>query len=1842
MTTNKKTASCTGCTNDSTVVFIPSSPDSHHKLPVEDGRYSAKKSTSHESSKTSHIGNSCPQDLSRSSSGNMSSFELPVIPLQFVQLVSQLPNFIPNTLRSHVFPCEGNLKTHLNNKKSCDCAIEVVSLLSREGVMYYIVKSCDMRLAISEDWFIVTPVYNLNKYFRMRTACHRCYHILQKRMPDLKSYIRSEDWNDDLLQDGDVEPNPGPGTATVVWHHHFVNRPQRFRFSLGPCKYYFILKIALSGNVEENPGPMHTDEEPPECGQFHEDDMDRMEQGEFPNLKEAWLKGQSGIGSLSLALEMDLDDQHLYICWKCNSWRTCSMWVWESVEWCRFCIRGGVTRFYRGSWKHWVTAQKKLESMWWKEQEENENMIQWLPEELAVDLIHSLGKYNRSGWTGWPAWEDFAIVRFCRLLWPDQGGFVYRYPNSVLVQDDGGWIRITPREHAYLSNLSPTVSDEWIPDLTEQGIEPNPGPRKGKYGKKGSDSSWGHRDRSLQHKLPFQKKVCNTQHGMTVENSKTDFFTFIKAHEPSLLSFEGPHSDPLDSLAEVLATAHCHYCHSVYELGPNVTVCHCFETKKADELFFKAAMFLKARNYKPPEQSPGPEPHPLEVLVEQRRKLKVEMENNREVGNFAQVQILRKEIEALDQNLAGPSNAYECFEPVSLPVPLSPKECQKEKLTYTSPISLEGERIKVAPEVTNVAISVPLGKIMTEPIGQTCSKRQRRALSAETVRKLRACGEEETNIRRWSMGMKNLENVDTTEFELELKRMTHRLEGIATQDWYNNVTEEQGELWNTYWHSFPAPMKYLLTIRPSIYFSSAGIGAHDLPMYAQKFATAWQNCPKFCPQGAGLCVLGWDGLSREMEVRNDILRHGMLDKVEPGQAFPRKRMVRYVVGPAPHANKFGFFYNELWTPDHYDELYSKGFVPKNVFGEFCIYERVACSSSNRNLLHWTIPSRFTFEEVDKNLVLANWWHFNKLSKSIVIVDSWIPNVFTDGATIHDGSYVNACRKINGTGFSYVEYWNSVVHGTATFFGQVVCESNLLHWSARVTDSEFRTAVSGWLSNMRVADRLWHSLMRNSSVQGTVAHPLNVFGTEEELPVLAVEAPHTGEMAREQLKDDVELVLTEVQDAVAESPALTQAVVGVKMDLRELDNRTAFVPGLCLLSNAYQDTLKASQQRLFEARRTLINLGSPVEEWEKSSIKIWNVEEWPIMAESLTPERFNSPNGFHTSCPTVAQMCTWAIQDGQKVSIYDLPKYDPERIELKFTRQLDEFDYSKARPELLYHLHFGDLYVPSPHASIWTIVMRCGKSLPEFEGEYDMAFHKFSIGCFENWNVRYDPVSQGLDSVTLETFLETIEHMNGASKRRRLDWFLSFMMGNKNVTVETMRFFTKTDESLFSADPDTQELKVNGSDIGFSPAGKPRSIFNAAEVTFAATQPDLKALKSIVKEKGVDDIEMGGYIVPMPKIFHHQFHTKKGLYKVQLRYMADTDNVQDAAWVADAWKGDAETIYIAVGGDDNATIIWWKGNRWELEGDLSMCDQSMRGLFADLFLTFLWDAGVPSEIVQMIRRTYTDPASFYIGNELVATLNFKEGQLKTGVSHTSFSNTFIVGLLMIFGLERLIQHYDNAYEEPSPEGVQEFLVSLWKELGITMKLKVFVNSEWPLLTFHKRYFVPLARDDTCFCAAPLPSSIVKMGAIRAPTLMSRKTFFRRVRESGDSRKGMAQHPWLRRWLDMNGCTEEKTFVKKVCGVWEGIAGEWFQSNKFAHSEEGGYGGNVNVESWALAEGDGQEDCHIAFCCQRYPGYTRESHFEVLKGLSELDPTQCHRLGETHWGAIIWACFATDYG
>ena len=696
------------------------------------------------------------------------------------------------------------------------------------------------------------------------------------------------------------------------------------------------------------------------------------------------------------------------------------------------------------------------------------------------------------------------------------------------------------------------LKEDYQEDLTTEGIEPNPGPRP-------TRNQHPRRDRSKMHFLKSQTSV-DTRNTWDFETTLQNFTAWLKQNDPQILNIENFPLHASEAVLSTFAGAICGNCSDIFPRAASVLVCKCFRWRTEDETFRdmvklvwqthlreKTNKLNSMVSWSPKEPAYGPDSpihsptHKSDTPTSNTSSGCSDMfswESFSLTSSETDIEIDPISPGTTEQSISKIDSTLPLLPTTPLTAPASPQNFSEEDsptITKSEPIVIQTSTKELSPEssilmpLTNFRYSETMRRFSE---GQTLTKRERFALRQEITRKFSAL---------------NLEIKPNTDLN-SLAPLVTRLPGLASLYCAEQLEAEQATEYAAYWKSFPAEWKWLLTLRHLLYLGEPGIGAFDLLPPFKALCHAWWDCPVFVPQGPGLCVFGWEGLSREMLLENSLIRPGFLDAHEECQHVPRGRSVRYVLGPAPHANGLGFFFNEFWLPEHFSELQAKGFYPTEVYGEFCLYQRA------NKAVFWTVPSRFSFEKVDRQFGLDGWWSFNNAEQVITLVDSWLTNVFTDGASLSDGSYVSACRRIVASKFSYVQYWNLVVHGSATFFGQRIPDENIYQWTGRCTDSEFRTYVSSWLGNFRIADRLRRALFASRGLRGETHHPINFRPGETEAKY-GVEPDLKAEAAREQLIDTVQVVQENVKDAIQETidqeaKKHERAILEVKMHTRE--------------------------------------------------------------------------------------------------------------------------------------------------------------------------------------------------------------------------------------------------------------------------------------------------------------------------------------------------------------------------------------------------------------------------------------------------------------------------------------------------------------------------------------------------------------------------------------------------------------------------------------------------------------------------------------------------------------------
>jgi hypothetical protein len=629
--------------------------------------------------------------------------------------------------------------------------------------------------------------------------------------------------------------------------------------------------------------------------------------------------------------------------------------------------------------------------------------------------------------------------------------------------------------------------------------------------------------------------------------------------------------------------------------------------------------------------------------------------------------------------------------------------------------------------------------------------------------------------------------------------------------------------------------------------------------------------------------------------------------------------------------------------------------------------------------------------------------------------------------------------------------------------------------------------------------------------------------------------------------------------------------------------------------------KALMSDLYIRRSGVECLRTQEEEYDASSIRhfVTGKTEMHDYFSGQNSLFDNCEGNFHSTCPVIQQQDTFGAVtvDGGKVfrSIYDLPPpYDKKRIEP--TIHFERIDYPFTRPECIYWLYTTRLYLPSPHSSTWATIMRAGKTPPTADPSSVAKLNKMvtkilDAGFLQNPGLR----SEGFDSTTYVQFLETIAEMPAQKRRRRLESFLGYVHGCGKDLSRAMTFFAKSDEvTPFFDAPETK--------------GASRCIYDAAETDFFHNQGTVVDVKHALKkpEEGEDPFHVTPTLeVEMPKTIP----LKIGDFTILFTYGADTDNCQDSVWYTRAMRlTDDNVIHLIVGGDDNLTILYWRGKRIVIEGDVSACDQSMGEHWAEIFDNYLERVGVPAHLRTLFLNTYKDPAILKLFQEKYCTIKFKKTQLKTGVGHTSLANTICVSLCMIFALLRTLMDPEAVI---SDKYITDSIVRHCASLGVEMKIQVWIDPPIAMGTFHKRYFVPVHKfSEPLYTACPLPgTTLVKMCKVRAPMHMNKKTFLKRMRDGCLSRKSCSHHPFVRTIIDLwveNDCVPEDEFT---------------------------YGAKINKSpQWLLQVGDGDPEDHYQYCFARY-GVAREDYDNLEFILKNLDTSWYYNITHTRPSEVI---------
>lgn len=545
-------------------------------------------------------------------------------------------------------------------------------------------------------------------------------------------------------------------------------------------------------------------------------------------------------------------------------------------------------------------------------------------------------------------------------------------------------------------------------------------------------------------------------------------------------------------------------------------------------------------------------------------------------------------------------------------------------------------------------------------------------------------------------------------------------------------------------------------------------------------------------------------------------------------------------------------------------------------------------------------------------------------------------------------------------------------------------------------------------------------------------------------------------------------------------------------------------GCALLSRLSDDQTNCIKSNLLIEREHIKGLRGSEEEWNLSSTRHF------VTLRSRYMNGINQHNvgdDLLINCPIITQMDTTVQIDDQTFNIYEPPPYNPRRLKINVFHEADHFSF--VRPECIYWAFLFKLYTPSPHASFWTTVYRCGKTPPLYDLFEQAQFHEFAdkflkqmtSGMCVEWR------SQDWETLTPEILVETMRNMPPKQAQSRMDAYWQAFNAEVKPDSHHSIAFVKQDEN--------------------PGGGKPRHIFNSSHYAFQTLQPGLFDIKKSLKQES--PVWYFGQEIMMPT--PHVFKTAGLTFKVS--YMADTDQVQDAAWMFFAMQAQPGEVHIAVGGDDNTTIMNIGGVIYQIEGDISMCDQSMNEGLSGLFIAFCRLAGASEQFLKVLQESYTMPCLFFsrpdihTNPELIAVVHFLVWMLKTGWPQTSCSNTVLLMLIVSYVINKTTYAPRNRGQEMDSTWLSEHLKNNFALLGIKMKIAVY-KGHYCMVTYHKKYFIE--HPSGIYTTSFLPgASIPRMLRVRTSTPINSSVFWQRIREGISSRLPVVAHPKLRRWM-----------------------------------------------------------------------------------------------------------------
>jgi len=1097
--------------------------------------------------------------------------------------------------------------------------------------------------------------------------------------------------------------------------------------------------------------------------------------------------------------------------------------------------------------------------------------------------------------------------------------------------------------------------------------------------------------------------------------------------------------------------------------------------------------------------------------------------------------------------------------------------------------------------------------------------------------------------------------------------------------------EEDPETYRrTMLNTCPRDFRIVLAMRSEITMGSGLLDSFSF-LAKQEWVDFWEKLDyDLWPCGLKRLVIGWRGFydAGGYAVTPCLAGRDCLDTLSPYKGSGVD--CDYVLGPLPYSNRIGFFFDECWTEDHYNELAAKGYGPLHMSGEFCVYAK------DRPM--YRVAERYSFYLAERSALMKGVWFASEHTHIPILIDTEAPFVYTNGVWMHDGSYVTANRQLGSTSFSYVKHWSWLVQGTCLFQAIRNNAHNLQKINVYTADSHYQQIFGSWFATSSVADCIWRSVFKTRTMTNTAHqdflndHDAQHPGPEpppppprrsaekdalirfsEKVKDISLQtwsnvqdrwktwtAPVSPATPSTQSKDDREdsqsedesqwgetdiLVDTEGSEADDAPPVLEEVkhVVAftvqqiaqhfkkVEHDLKYCElplpdnpNVNHVISPLHLNVTPSEFTTRAQNLHGFLSNERLSKVAISFLGWyfgcDDDSILMQHVlqerqypdspgVEFELQHSSLCTMPVQTLFGpaSHDGMPILRQAATHAYVDGVAYSFSEEPPYDFTRLSVTFEPGHDWFTASltSARPEVLYHVYYGDLFIPNPSSSLWTLVYRMGKTGLVANKTAMKRYRRFWSRLRKCWVRDVDWRDDGMETTTFKNFLATLEEMAPAKKRRHLEWAAQYMMGLHRWNPSLYRLFAKLDEATnleYAAEYELDEqaliLPLNG---------KPRHLLSVTPHDMFCEQGLLKDIKCELKRT----------LFGLPEAFHFPIENAEGmlLTHVHLIYGADMDNIQESEWYTRSRA--EEGVHLLVGGDDNATVINLRDLYIEIEGDISMCDQSHNEDHRDEFLTVCADNGMNLRAIQSMKENYTANVVYFKGRERVATVT-RDCQLTTGSTKTSFANTVTVGKAIVYLLHQLIN--EACKTNISEDHVNKLFKEESEKLGLKVKVKSWINPSFPRLTYHKRYFV-WSDKGRIYTSCPLPgSTLKKMLKVLAPTLCSRARYLQLLAAVARSRWPCSNNPICR--VVMEQLHQER-------GV--------FQLNPYKQ---------INDDpTWLDRVGDGRDFHHIQFM-EATHGITEADYAHLMSWASRIRLDQAQNLINRRTGQLLHQLWAAE--